>query len=72
MLACPVGIDTGKLVKELRARQHSARAEKVALRLAGRWDVGRARRARRASRAGDRGRVARGAARGASRPRAGR
>ena len=38
VLACPVGIDTGKFVKELRARQHSPRAEKVALRLAGRWD----------------------------------
>ena len=37
MLACPVGIDTGKLVKRLRADQHSARAERVALRLAGRW-----------------------------------
>ena len=33
--ARPVGIDTGKFVKELRARQHSRRAEKVALRLAG-------------------------------------
>ncbi len=37
MLACPVGIDTGKLVKRLRADQHSARAERVALRLADRW-----------------------------------
>ena len=58
MLACPVGIDTGKLVKELRARQHAARAERVALRLAGRWAaVERA--ARAGLRAGARGRVAR-------------
>ncbi len=66
VLACPVGIDTGKFVKSLRAQQHSARAEKVALRLAGRWEsVERA--ARRGLAAGDRGRVARGALRGASR-----
>ena len=37
MLACPLGIDTGKFVKSLRARQHAARAERVALRLAERW-----------------------------------
>jgi D-lactate dehydrogenase len=37
LLACPVGIDTGRLVKTLRAEGHSARAERVALRLAGRW-----------------------------------
>ncbi len=37
LLACPVGIDTGKLVKALRARQRSPRAEQVALRLARRW-----------------------------------
>jgi D-lactate dehydrogenase len=36
-LACPVGIDTGKLVKEFRAREKSARAEKTALALAKRW-----------------------------------
>jgi D-lactate dehydrogenase len=36
-LACPVGIDTGKLVKDLRAREHSARAEATALELARRW-----------------------------------
>ena len=66
LLACPVGIDTGKYVKSLRAKQHSARAEKVALRLAGRWEsVERAARAGLA--AGDHGRVARGAMRGASR-----
>ncbi len=37
MLACPLGIDTGKLVKELRARQHTAREERLALMLARRW-----------------------------------
>ena len=37
MYACPVGIDTGKLVKELRSREHGRRAEQVALRLAKRW-----------------------------------
>ncbi len=36
-LACPVGIDTGKLVKEFRARQSTERGEKVALALAKRW-----------------------------------
>ena len=37
VLACPVGIDTGELVKELRGRQHSERAERTALRAARRW-----------------------------------
>jgi D-lactate dehydrogenase len=36
-LACPVGIDTGKLVKELRQESHSARAERTALATAKRW-----------------------------------
>ena len=36
-LACPVGIDTGKLVKELRGLQHSWRSEAVALAVARRW-----------------------------------
>jgi len=36
-LACPLGIDTGKLVKELRAEEHSPRAEAWALRGAKRW-----------------------------------
>jgi D-lactate dehydrogenase len=36
-LACPVGIDTGKLVKELRARRHTDRAESAALAAARRW-----------------------------------
>jgi D-lactate dehydrogenase len=36
-LACPVGIDTGKLVKQLRSRQHSERAERAALRAARHW-----------------------------------
>jgi D-lactate dehydrogenase len=37
MISCPLGIDTGKLVKELRARQHGPRAERVALAAARRW-----------------------------------
>ncbi|HEX6229964.1 MAG TPA: FAD-linked oxidase C-terminal domain-containing protein, partial [Solirubrobacterales bacterium] len=36
-LACPVGIDTGALVKELRAERHTGRAEALALRAARRW-----------------------------------
>ena len=36
-LACPVGIDTGKLVKELRQEQHGERAEAAALAAAKRW-----------------------------------
>jgi len=36
-LSCPVGIDTGKLVKALRARQRTDRAQRVARRLADRW-----------------------------------
>ena len=36
-LACPVGIDTGKLVKELRQERHTPRAEQVALATAKRW-----------------------------------
>jgi D-lactate dehydrogenase len=39
VLACPVGIDTGKLVKELRGRQHTDRAERAALGLARRWSA---------------------------------
>jgi D-lactate dehydrogenase len=35
--ACPVGIDTGKLVKQLRASDHSPRAERAALRVAQRY-----------------------------------
>ena len=38
VLSCPVGIDTGKLVKELRSRQRTERAERVALGVAKRWD----------------------------------
>jgi D-lactate dehydrogenase len=37
-LACPLGIDTGKLVKELRQAEHSPRAEALALRGARNWD----------------------------------
>jgi D-lactate dehydrogenase len=36
-LACPVGIDTGKLIKEFRGRQRSARDERIGLKLAQRW-----------------------------------
>jgi D-lactate dehydrogenase len=36
-LACPVGIDTGALVKELRAERHTERAERAALATAKRW-----------------------------------
>jgi D-lactate dehydrogenase len=36
-LACPLGIDTGKLVKELRAEEHTPRAERLALGVAKRW-----------------------------------
>ena len=66
VLACPVGIDTGKLIKGLREREHTDRAQKVALRLAGRWEAVE-RNARRSLVTGDRGRVARAAIRGASR-----
>jgi D-lactate dehydrogenase len=36
-LACPVGIDTGLLVKELRKEKHAPRAEAAALATAKRW-----------------------------------
>jgi D-lactate dehydrogenase len=36
-IACPVGIDTGRMVKELRQAQHGERAERVALVSAKRW-----------------------------------
>ncbi len=36
-LACPVGIDTGKFVKEMRTARHTVRAEKLALATAKRW-----------------------------------
>ena len=66
MLACPVGIDTGKLVKDLRERQHSEREEKRALRTAKRW-----RTVERLSRAGLRGgALARGSKRFRALPRA--
>ncbi len=65
MLACPLGIDTGKFVKSLRARQHGPRAEKVALRFAERWAAVE-RTARRGIELGDH-RAGRVAIRGASR-----
>jgi D-lactate dehydrogenase len=36
-LACPVGIDTGRMVKELRAERHTDRADSLALATAKRW-----------------------------------
>jgi D-lactate dehydrogenase len=36
-LACPVGIDTGRLVKELRTAEHGEREERRALAAARRW-----------------------------------
>ncbi len=36
-LACPVGIDTGAMVKELRGELHTPRAESIALGAAKRW-----------------------------------
>jgi D-lactate dehydrogenase len=46
-LACPVGIDTGLLVKEMRQERHTPRAERAALAAAKRWHA-----VERASRAG--------------------
>jgi D-lactate dehydrogenase len=36
-LACPVGIDTGLLIKEMRKARHTERAERAALAAAKRW-----------------------------------
>jgi D-lactate dehydrogenase len=36
-LSCPVGIDTGGLVKQLRARRHTERGEQLAVQLARNW-----------------------------------
>jgi D-lactate dehydrogenase len=52
MVACPVGIDTGKLVKELRRSEHSGRAERVAALVAERYGLVE-RAARRAVQTGD-------------------
>jgi D-lactate dehydrogenase len=38
-LACPVGIDTGKLMKDFRHREHTAAAERSALKTAKRWSA---------------------------------
>jgi len=64
-LACPLGIDTGKLVKELREEKHSPRAEALALRGAKSWSG-----VEKASRAGLRlgGPLARRTKRGAGLP----
>jgi D-lactate dehydrogenase len=66
-LACPLGIDTGKLVKELRQERHSARGEAMALRAAKRWGA-----VEKASRAALRigGPLARRTKRGAALPKA--
>jgi D-lactate dehydrogenase len=37
LLSCPVGIDTGKLIKDFRNRQHDEKAERSALKTAKRW-----------------------------------
>jgi D-lactate dehydrogenase len=65
-LACPVGIDTGRFVKELRRRRHTERAEAAALATARRWETVEG-----ASRAGLRltGPLARTTKRGAALPR---
>jgi D-lactate dehydrogenase len=36
-IACPLGIDTGKMVKEFRSRQHTPRAARMADHVAARW-----------------------------------
>jgi D-lactate dehydrogenase len=66
-LVCPLGIDTGELVKELREEKHSPRAEKLALRGAKSWST-----VERASRAALRigGAAARRTKRGAGLPKA--
>ncbi len=69
-LACPLGIDTGELVKELRGERHGERAERLALAAAKRWGA-----VERALARGAAGRRAAGAAdearQGAARPGAG-
>jgi D-lactate dehydrogenase len=37
VLSCPVGIDTGKLIKDFRNREHDERAQRAALKAAKRW-----------------------------------
>ncbi|HMB53706.1 MAG TPA: FAD-linked oxidase C-terminal domain-containing protein, partial [Thermoanaerobaculia bacterium] len=66
-LACPLGIDTGEMVKDLREQRHSKRAESLALAAAKRWGA-----VERASRAALRlgGGVARRTKRGAGVPKA--
>ncbi len=61
VLSCPVGIDTGKLVKRLSADQRGPRAQRIAVRVAERWE-GVERAARASMRAGKTG-PGRGAAR---------
>src|SRR6476620_8225107 len=51
LLSCPVGIDTGKLIKDFRHREHDEKAERSALKAAKRW-AGFERAARMARRTG--------------------
>ncbi len=37
VLSCPVGIDTGKMIKDFRNREHDERAQRSALKAAKRW-----------------------------------
>jgi D-lactate dehydrogenase len=37
-ISCPLGIDTGKLIKGFREREHSERAQRRAVRIADRWE----------------------------------
>jgi D-lactate dehydrogenase len=37
VLSCPVGIDTGKLIKDFRNREHDERAQRSAVKAAKRW-----------------------------------
>jgi D-lactate dehydrogenase len=38
-IACPLSIDTGRLIKEFRGREHTSRAERAGLRAARRWSA---------------------------------
>ena len=61
-LACPLGIDTGKVIKDFRERERTPRSQRAGVAMAKRWaSVERA--SRLALRAGPAGRLASGAAR---------
>jgi D-lactate dehydrogenase len=36
-IPCPIGINTGALIKQLRAREHGSRSEEIALKIARNW-----------------------------------